>query len=585
MRRHLRGFVTAARPIGDPIGRRLSGPYHLAGGKEPMKKLLAMLLSLVMVFAFVSVTAADDADFTLVIKGGDVNENTVPVNGEQLLKVDVALNGTVEDTLLTLTFALTYDPGQITFVNLEKDDAFNMAVVNDVTPGTLRITMTSEGVKVTEETAVAALYFKVAENLEAGAEIALGLLKDAVAETYADNASVVTAHDIAADFAPYTVSEEEITVESIEIVPPEKKEYQIGEELDLTGGKIKVVYSNGTEETVDLTADMVEGFSSEKAGVCTLTVTYEGKTATFDVTILGPEFTGIVKFNEGEVEYKGETPYVIWNHEAGKHEPAFTVYEEDGETVIAPENYDFEYKENTMPGTGYLFVYFKGAYSGEAMLSFKIYLPATTETYVENVENGIKVTWAPVEDAAGYVIYRRAWSTTTDGWTAFARWDNTTALEYLDGHDEAHKTFAGTRYQYGVKAYFARRTDPIAQAEIGGNVNEPSGNFNLGMVGPLKTTVRITTRKLVSVTAGSKQMTVKWEPSKNFTGYQIKYATDAKFTKDVKAIKITNPATAQTVIKSLTSGKTYYVVIRSYHEFDGMTYYGGWSEAKNCKVK
>ncbi len=550
-----------------------------------MKKLLAMLLSLVMVFAFVSVTAADDADFTLVIKGGDVNENTVPVNGEQLLKVDVALNGTVEDTLLTLTFALTYDPGQITFVNLEKDDAFNMAVVNDVTPGTLRITMTSEGVKVTEETAVAALYFKVAENLEAGAEIALGLLKDAVAETYADNASVVTAHDIAADFAPYTVSEEEITVESIEIVPPEKKEYQIGEELDLTGGKIKVVYSNGTEETVDLTADMVEGFSSEKAGVCTLTVTYEGKTATFDVTILGPEFTGIVKFNEGEVEYKGETPYVIWNHEAGKHEPAFTVYEEDGETVIAPENYDFEYKENTMPGTGYLFVYFKGAYSGEAMLSFKIYLPATTETYVENVENGIKVTWAPVEDAAGYVIYRRAWSTTTDGWTAFARWDNTTALEYLDGHDEAHKTFAGTRYQYGVKAYFARRTDPIAQAEIGGNVNEPSGNFNLGMVGPLKTTVRITTRKLVSVTAGSKQMTVKWEPSKNFTGYQIKYATDAKFTKDVKAIKITNPATAQTVIKSLTSGKTYYVVIRSYHEFDGMTYYGGWSEAKNCKVK
>lgn len=551
-----------------------------------MKKLLAMLLSLVMVFALVSVTAAEDADFTMTIKGGDVNENTVPVDGEQLLKVDVAMNGTVEDTLVALTFDLTYDPAQVTFVKLERNEnAFNLSIVNDKEEGTLRIALTSEGVKIAEETAAAALYFKVAEDLEAGTEIAFELGEGAAAETYQDNASVVTPHDIAADFKPYIVSEEDITVESIEIIPPEKKEYQIGEELDLTGGKIKVVYSNGTEETVDMTAEMIEGFNSEEPGVCTLTVTFEGKTATFDVTVLGPEFTGIVKFNEGEVQYKGTTPYVIWDHAAGKHEPAFTVYEEDGETVIDPENYDYEYKENTMPGTGYLFVYFKGAYSGETMLSFKIYLPATTETTVENVENGIKLTWAPVEDAAGYVIYRRAWSSTTNGWTAFARWDNTTALEYLDGHDDAHKTFAGTRYQYGIKAYFARRTDPIANTEIGGNVNEPSGNFNLGEVGPLKTTVRITTRVLNSVTAGPKQMTVKWAASKNFTGYQIKYATDANFTKNVKAIKITDAKTAQTVIKNLTSGTTYYVVVRSYHEYEGMTYYGGWSNALSCKVK
>ena len=296
-------------------------------------------------------------------------------------------------------------------------------------------------------------------------------------------------------------------------------------------------------------------------------------------------FNGIVKFNEGEVQYKGETAYVIWDHAAGIHEPAFTVYEEDGETVIDPANYDYEYKENTMPGTGYLFVYFKGNYMGKARLNFKIYLPATTETKVENVENGILVTWAPVEDAAGYVIYRRAWSSTTDGWTAFARWDNTTETSYLDGHDDAHKTFAGTRYQYGVKAYFARRTDPIAKAEIGGNVNDPSGNFNLGEVGPLKTTVRITTRTLKSVTAGTKQMTVKWAASKNFTGYQIKYSTNANFAKGVKTVKITDAATAQTVIKGLTSGATYYVTIRSYHEFNGMTYYGGWSNVMSCKIK
>ena len=295
-------------------------------------------------------------------------------------------------------------------------------------------------------------------------------------------------------------------------------------------------------------------------------------------------FDGTVSFNEGEVEYKGATAYVIWDHAAGICEPAFTVYDAEG-GVVDPANYDYEYKENAQPGTGYVIVTFKGAYTGEARLTFKIYLPATTETAVENVADGIRITWAPVEGAAGYVIYRRAWSSTTNGWTDFARWDNTTETTYLDGHDAAHKVYAGTRYQYGVKAYFARRTDPVAETQIGGNVNDPSGNFNLGMVGPLKTTVRITTRELKSVTAGTKQLTVKWGGSTVFTGYQIQYATNSAFTKGVKSFKIDNPKTVSTVIKNLKTGTTYYVRIRSYHEFNGMTYYGEWSNVRSAKVK
>ena len=476
-----------------------------------MKKLLAMLLSLVMVFALVSVASAEDADFTLVIKGGEVCAN------QETLAVDLTINGTVEDTLLTLTFDLTYDPEQITFVEMEADETFNSFAVNDTKAGELRISMTSQdGVQVGEDAPVATLQFKLAEGLEVGTEIAFELVKGATAETYTDNASEVTPHDVAADFSPFVISE-------------------------------------------------------------------------------SLEFTGVVKFNEGEVEYKGETPFVIWDHEAGKHEPAFTVFEEDGETVIAPENYDFEYKENTMPGTGYLFVYFKGAYSGTAQLFFKIYLPATTMTTIENVADGIKLTWEPVEDAAGYVIYRRAWSSTTNGWTAFARWDNTTETTYLDGHDKAHQTYAGTRYQYGVKAYFARRTDAVSGEQIGGNVNDPSGNFNLGNVGPLKTTVRITTRELKSVTPGTKEMTIKWTPTKNFTGIQIQYAEDANFKTNSKNYKIefkvdadgnvVTPVVSEDIIKELTSGKTYYVRIRSYCLFEGMNYYGEWSNVLNGKVK
>ena len=285
-------------------------------------------------------------------------------------------------------------------------------------------------------------------------------------------------------------------------------------------------------------------------------------------------FEGTVEWNAADVKFKGTTPYVIANGKA--QTPRFTVKYKDG-TVIDPSNYDYEYRENKQAGTGYLFLTFKNLYCGTARASFKIYLPATTGTTVENVANGIKISWEPVEGAAGYVIYRRAWNLVDDGWTTFERWNNTTALTWTDT-----TVYAGTRYQYGIKAYFARRADAVTGAMIGGNVGD---NFNLGEVGPLKTTVRITTRTLNSVTAGTKQMTVKWGASSVFTGYQIKYATDAKFTKNVKVVKITNPKTAQTVIKSLKTGTTYYVTVRSYHVFAGMTYFGQWSNVKSCKVK
>ncbi len=292
------------------------------------------------------------------------------------------------------------------------------------------------------------------------------------------------------------------------------------------------------------------------------------------------EVCGIIEWNSEDVQFKGKTPYVIANGSA--QTPSFSIMNSLDEKPIDPSNYDYEYKENINAGTGYVFIKFKNGYYGDFYGIFKIYLQPTTTTTIENVSNGIKLTWSPVPGAAGYVIYRRAWSSTTDGWTTFERWNNTTGTTYIDGADDSHKVYAGTRYQYGVKAYFARRVDPVTGATIGGNVGD---NFNLGEVGPLKTTVRITTRVLNSVTAGSRQMTVKWTPSRNFTGYQIKYATDANFTKNVKAIKITDWSTAEKIITGLTRGTTYYVTIRSYHEFNGMTYFGEWSNVKSCRVR
>ena len=273
------------------------------------------------------------------------------------------------------------------------------------------------------------------------------------------------------------------------------------------------------------------------------------------------KFHGGIEWNKNDVKYKGKVAYVVYNHNAQK--PQFIVKDQNG-NVIDPTNYTINYIDNIKPGTAYLKLVFKKNFQGTYKQMFKIYLPPTVSTSVQNVNNGIQVSWKKVDGAKGYVIYRRAWNLKDAGWTTFERWNNTTQTTWTDT-----KVYAGTRYQYGIKAYY---TDPM-------------DNYNLGIVGPLKTTVRITTRTLNSVTPGSKKLTAKWSGSTVFTGYQVQVATDAKFTKDVKTVTVSKANTYQTAVSGLKAKTHYYVRVRSYHVFDGTTYYGGWSNVLNGKTK
>ena len=60
-----------------------------------------------------------------------------------------------------------------------------------------------------------------------------------------------------------------------------------GQELDLTGGSLKVVYESEDNytETIPLAMSMISGYNPSKVGVQTLVVTYGGKTATFLVVV------------------------------------------------------------------------------------------------------------------------------------------------------------------------------------------------------------------------------------------------------------------------------------------------------------
>ena len=72
-----------------------------------------------------------------------------------------------------------------------------------------------------------------------------------------------------------------------------KTEYSLGESLDITDAKIKVVYKDNTEKLVDITSSMLSGFDSNTLGEQYIKVYYENQSTVFTVTVTRAIVTGV----------------------------------------------------------------------------------------------------------------------------------------------------------------------------------------------------------------------------------------------------------------------------------------------------
>ncbi len=339
----------------------------------------------------------------------------------------------------------------------------------------------------------------------------------------------------------------------------------------------EVVFSSSNETVA--TVDSVGRIEAIKAGHSLITVkTIDGqKTDTCLVTVMdAPTVTTAKNVGSGIlVEWdavEGAAGYVVYRRAMKTGETAWTTFARWNNTKDL-SFLDTKVYEETK------YQYGIKAYYGDdpttttklgpvgPMTTAVIYSKkpaATTKMTTENVDNGIKITWNSVKGATGYVIYRRAWSTTTDGWTTFERWNNTTGTTFTDT-----KVYAGTRYQYGIKAYYG---------------NDPKNMAYVGEVGPLSTNVRITTRKILDSYYGYPKpdpsngfIHVKWDQSSLFTGYELQYSEN-KYFKDAVTLTIDNKKNNEATFNA-GAGKTYYFRVRSYHIYAGVMYYGAWSES------
>ena len=84
----------------------------------------------------------------------------------------------------------------------------------------------------------------------------------------------------------FPVTVEDYELNGLFITPPTKRNYEYGESLDLTGGKVTIKMASGAiKESTNMTASMISGFDNTKVGSQKITVTYDGKSNSFTISV------------------------------------------------------------------------------------------------------------------------------------------------------------------------------------------------------------------------------------------------------------------------------------------------------------
>ncbi|MBQ6381273.1 MAG: leucine-rich repeat protein [Clostridia bacterium] len=91
--------------------------------------------------------------------------------------------------------------------------------------------------------------------------------------------------------------------------------------------------------------------------------------------------------------------------------------------------------------------------------------------------------------------------------------------------------------------------------------------------------------KLAGLTAGRRCFAAKWAKQAVQThGYQIQYATNAKFS-GAKVLTVKGATKNAALVKNLAAGRLYYARIRTYKVVGGKVYASAWSAAARVKTK
>ena len=373
-------------------------------------------------------------------------------------------------------------------------------------------------------------------------------------------------------------------------------------------------------ENVLSSADYTVAYASgcTNAGSYKVTVTLKGNysgSATATYTIKAKAITPTVTLSKTAYTYNGKV-----------QKPTVTV--KNGTTTLAAANYTVTYASGcTNAGSYKVTVKLKGNYSGSATATYTIKAKAITPTvtlskttYTYNgkvqkptvtVKNGTTtlaatnytVTYSSgCKNAGTYKVTVKLKGNYSGSVSKTYKINPINLSKCSASLNQTSFTYTGEYIKPVVNAYATINGSKVALVnwkdykatysnfKIPGKATITlTGRGNYTGTKTLTFTIKPKTTFIAALTAGTKQMTVKWKAiTEQVTGYEIQYAVYKSFS-GAKTVTVANNKTASKVISGLTSGKTYYVRIRTYKTatIDGKAtkVYSNWSAVKTVKVK
>ncbi len=217
---------------------------------------------------------------TLDLTGGTVQK--VMASGLEIPPVpltdpSVNIEGYNPKKIGTQTIKVTYEGETKTFPVTVEEDAISIKIVNypkqnyeygeklDITGGTIEVTRGNGDKEIIPITKEMVTGFNPNQSGTQKLTVTYGGQEDFYDVEISDN------------------------IVGIKITPPKKLVYKIGEKIDLTGGKVAEITASGKIKTpVNMTLAMISGFDTSSEGAKTITVTYKGHKATFNITVVDP---------------------------------------------------------------------------------------------------------------------------------------------------------------------------------------------------------------------------------------------------------------------------------------------------------
>ena len=103
----------------------------------------------------------------------------------------------------------------------------------------------------------------------------------------------------------FKVTVGEDNIKDTKFVAPTKKEYRIGDTIDLAGGSITEIYASGKlGNKYELTNSMISGFNSTTPGTKQITVTFNNKKYNYSITVKDKTLGISIKTLPNKLEYK-----------------------------------------------------------------------------------------------------------------------------------------------------------------------------------------------------------------------------------------------------------------------------------------